>query len=135
MSLPVHHNFAEHLLVLPVPMRISDGKILFEQQACNGVDRWADHFNTLIVAAPCIPEGLAKERRTMGWRDVREIPSIDRIEFIPLPWATRSLPFAKVYRQGRRILRQLIGRSHYLQFALGNLWGDWATVAARQARR
>ena len=38
------------LLVLPVPVRIRDGVTLFEAQACNGVERWADNFASLVIA-------------------------------------------------------------------------------------
>ena len=84
MPVPSKLNSAEHLMVLPVPMRVTDGgrTILFESQACNGLDRWCDSFESLYVAAPVLDESLVAGRKSMSWVDVKGIPSIDRIEFV-----------------------------------------------------
>ena len=47
-------------LVLPVPFRVADGKMFVEAQAANGLDRWADNFSRVLVAAPAIPEADAQ---------------------------------------------------------------------------
>jgi hypothetical protein len=36
---------------------------LFESQACNGLERWADNFESVIVAAPVIPEEIAENEK------------------------------------------------------------------------
>ncbi len=51
-------------LVLPVPFRIQGTELFFESQACNGLERWADNFELVIVAAPTIPESLAAKEKT-----------------------------------------------------------------------
>jgi hypothetical protein len=38
------------LLVLPVPFRSVYGQLLFEAQACNGLEQWADNFGFVTVA-------------------------------------------------------------------------------------
>ena len=42
------------LLVLPVPFLVRGEELLFEAQASNGLNRWADHFEQVVVAAPVI---------------------------------------------------------------------------------
>jgi glycosyltransferase involved in cell wall biosynthesis len=124
---------AEHLMVLPVPLRVVNGRILFEQQACNGVARWADHFHSLIVAAPTLPEQLVGQMKAMAWRDADEIEHRERIEFVPLPWGFSPREHFRHARATRRLLRQLIDRSDYLHFGIGALLGDWAAEAAQIA--
>ena len=123
------------LLVLPVPLRCRpSGELLFERQACNGLDRWSDHFGRVIAACPLQSEESA--RRALGtaeYLDVNSIPARDRIEFVPLPWAYALGTFALTYRRTRAELGALINRSRYLSFAIGGLVGDWASVAALEA--
>ncbi|MCC6488778.1 MAG: glycosyltransferase [Candidatus Hydrogenedentes bacterium] len=123
------------LLVLPVPVRIRDGAMLFEAQACNGVERWAANFSSLIIAVPVIPESLVQADGSSTWADVSSLPCRGRVEFVPLPWAYRWTTFLKVYARTRRLLGDCIVRSRYLQFAFYGLAGDWASVAAREAMR
>jgi glycosyltransferase involved in cell wall biosynthesis len=54
---------------------------------------------------------------------------------VPLPWAYSALQFASCYSSVRTTLGELISRSRYLQFAIGGLVGDWAAVAAWEARK
>ncbi|MCC6695796.1 MAG: glycosyltransferase [Candidatus Hydrogenedentes bacterium] len=121
------------LLVLPVPVRICDGVVLFEAQACNGVERWADNFASLVIAVPVIPESLVQADGSSAWVDVSALPCRDRVEFVPLPWAYRWATFLKTYSRTRRTLGDCIARCRYLQFAFYGLAGDWASVAAREA--
>src|SRR4051812_22051786 len=117
-------------MVLPVPVRILDGCALFEQQACNGVARWADHFENLIVAAPIIPEEVAQGRPSMAWRPIQSIPCIDRIEFVGLPWGRTRDTHRKCAAVARPALVDAINRAEFLHFGIGGLWGDWAGLAA-----
>jgi glycosyltransferase involved in cell wall biosynthesis len=123
------------LLVLPVPFRVKDNRILFESQACNGLERWADNFGKVIVAAPVLPEDLAERNKMMTWCDTATLIERDRFELVPLPWAYSLSQFIKTYRSTRTSLAALISRCRYLQFALGGLWGDWAAIAALEARQ
>jgi glycosyltransferase involved in cell wall biosynthesis len=126
---------AEQLMVLPVPLRLLDGKILFEQQACNGIARWGDHFDSLIVAAPTIPESLVGRFPTLAWLDVEGIEHRPRVTFVPLPWAYAWRDHLRHARPTRRLLRELIERSDYLHFGIGAWLGDWGAEGAHIARR
>jgi glycosyltransferase involved in cell wall biosynthesis len=125
----------ELLLVLPVPFLQKDEKLFYEFQAANGLERWMDNFSSIIVAAPTIPEAIARQNSTIIWRDTDTIPDRDRVEFIPLPWAYSLTQFFNCYRSVRDSLASLISRSRYLQFAIHGLYGDWASVAALEARK
>ena len=136
MPVPSKLNSAEHLMVLPVPMRVTDGgkTILFESQACNGLERWCDSFESLYVAAPVLDESLVANRKSMSWMDVRNIPSIDRIEFVPLPMAYTMAAHNRVAGDVRATLRELINRSKYLHFGAFSLFGGWGGIAADLAK-
>lgn len=123
------------LLVLPVPFRVKESQLFFETQACNGLEQWADNFESVIVAAPTIPESFAQQNKTMTWRDTATLKLPERFEFVPLPWAYSLLKFASCYSSVRATLGELIARSRYLQFAIGGLVGDWAAVGALEARK
>ena len=123
------------LLVLPVPFRVKGDRLFFEFQACNGLEQWADNFESVIVAAPIIPEAIATGDKTMIWRDTATLARLDRFELVPLPWAYSLPKFFFYYRSVRTSLGELISRSRYLQFAIGGLFGDWAAVAALEARK
>ncbi|MDG3004966.1 glycosyltransferase [Paludisphaera mucosa] len=125
------------LLVLPVSFRRDQaGRLLFESQACNGLERWAENFGRLVVACPLAP-GVARDGDETSeiYLPVDDLPSRDRIEFITLPTAYRMLAFAKAYRGARAALAAAIPRCQYLCFAIGGLFGDWASVAALEAHR
>lgn len=121
------------LLVLPVPFRRQGDSLLLEAQACNGVVKWADHFSSLVLACPLMPDRLLASDATIVWKDVREIPCTDRVEFVPLPWAYGIGEFVRVHGCVRAMLRSHIERCRYLQFAPWGLVGDWASVAALEA--
>lgn len=123
------------LLVLPVPFRRIDGVLHFEEQACNGLNRWSDSFAHVVVAAPVIPEYLAADNPTILWKPASEIASRGSLTFVELPWAYSPRVFLSHYKPVRQILRERIQRSGYLQFAIGGLVGDWAAVACLEAIR
>jgi glycosyltransferase involved in cell wall biosynthesis len=123
------------LLVLPVPFQICNGRLLFEAQACNGLERWADNFGKIIVAAPVMPEGMAVEDQAGVWKDTATLENLQRFEFVPLPWAYSMREFFTHYRSTSTLLANLINRCEYLQFAISSLWGDWAAIAALEAKK
>jgi glycosyltransferase involved in cell wall biosynthesis len=123
------------LLVLPVPLRVKGNQLLFDSQACNGLEQWADNFESLIVAAPILPEALATQEKTITWQDTATLAKPHRFEFVPLPWAYSPLKFFSCYCSVRTSLGELISRCRYLQFAIGGLFGDWAAVAALEAHK
>ena len=122
-------------LVLPVPFRVVDGRILVEAQAANGLDRWADHFSKVTVAAPVIPEQLATTLPGFVWRDADALTHRARIELQTLPWAYTPAAFFKQVTRIRRMMSESIRHAEHLQFAIGGLVGDWAAVAAMEAIR
>ncbi len=89
------------LLVLPVPFRAPpEGTLLVEQQAWNGLERWAENFDRMIVAAPVLPESALGGRSTR-WVAAESLPSRARIDFVRLPWAYRPDHFVKAKPLGR----------------------------------
>jgi glycosyltransferase involved in cell wall biosynthesis len=123
------------LLVLNCPLQTKDGRLLWDYQACNGVEKWADNFGSMIVAAPNMPEALAARDKTLVWQDTATLKQPERFEFVPLPWSYSLPQFLKTYSSGRALLADLIQRSQYLQFAIGGLIGDWAGIAALEAQQ
>ena len=117
------------LLVLPVPFRLKGNSLLFEAQACNGLNRWADNFSTVVAAAPVMPEPMAQADKTIVWEDTATVLN-ERITCIPLPWAYGIKDFLRTYGQYRQLLAEQIKACEYLQFAIGGLVGDWAALAA-----
>jgi hypothetical protein len=120
-------------LVLPVPFRLHEGELWVEAQAANGLDRWAEAFAPLRVAAPVVPEWLISSMAGFAWKRVRELEHIDRITCEPLPWAYSPKAFAADYRATRAQMAASIRASDHLQFAIGGTVGDWAAVAALEA--
>jgi glycosyltransferase involved in cell wall biosynthesis len=121
---------AEHLLVLPVPFHYQDGRLLVEYQAHIGLRRWLENFASLIVAAPVLPPTV-RLTSTIIWSEPSDV--MDRIQFVPLPWAYSAVECFRYYGTVRRTLRTCIRSARYLQFAIGGLHGDWAGVAAEEA--
>lgn len=125
------------LLVLPVAFRRDrEGTLLFEAQACNGLDRWADHFHRLVIACPLeMDVSITPSKASVEYLEVDQIQSRDRMDFVPLPWAYQLGTFLKSYYHTRRLLVERIRQCQYLSFAIGGLVGDWASVAALEAIR
>lgn len=123
------------LLVVPVSLRLKDGKTFLEVQACNGVERWAESFESVVFAAPVIPEEMAAAELSTVWRDVDTLNCRSRAEFVPLPWAYRWRDFFKTLRPTRKVLRALVNRTQYLHLSLSGLAGDWAAIAALEAKK
>ena len=123
------------LLVLHCPLRVQDGKVLWESQACNGLERWADNFGSLVIAAPVIPEALVGQMKNMVWQDPATLSRPDRFEFVQLPWAYSLPQFLKTYLSTRRQLAELVQRCEYVQVGIGGLVGDWAAITALEAHR
>ena len=120
-------------LVLPVPFRMAEGKVFVECQAANGLDRWADDFDQVVVAAPVIPEVEVRNLSGFCWRDMDLLAHRSRIVFQPLPWAYTPGPFFSKLSATRKLIRASLAQCEHLQFAIGGLIGDWAAVAAIEA--
>jgi glycosyltransferase involved in cell wall biosynthesis len=123
------------LLVLPVPFKSqSDGRLLCEEQATNGIDQWADNFARVTVVAPILTSDSVLNGTTILWRDPATLRNRDKVELVPLPMAFTTLTFASSFSRGRRILLNHIKKNRYLSFAIGGLVGDWAALGARLAQ-
>ncbi|MGD0796996.1 MAG: glycosyltransferase [Acidobacteriaceae bacterium] len=120
-------------LVLPVPFRVTDGEMFVETQAGNGLDRWSDHFSSVFVAAPLIPESEANALTGFVWRPVDSLENRKRVVCQALPYAYTPNTFFKHLGPTRQLLSSAIAQSRYLQFGIGGLMGDWAAVAALEA--
>ena len=123
------------LIVLHCPFRVRDGQLLWESQACNGLERWADNFGSLVVAAPVMPETVADRNKTVVWQDTATLNRPDRFEFVQLPWAYSLPQFLKTYASTRQQLAELIRRCEYVQVGIGGLVGEWAAITALEAHR
>lgn len=123
------------LLVLPVPFREIDGTLHIESQAANGLDRWADNFDTVVAACPLLPETVAEKRSSWKWLPESALNHRKRVRLAALPLAWSLGAFAGAYGRVRRKLSGFIEECDYLQFAIGGLVGDWPSVAALEARR
>ena len=120
------------LLVLPVPFRQGADTLLIEQQACNGLRRWGEHFSHVTVAAPVYPEALARANPSFIWSAPDSLDST-RFTLLALPWGYGYRAFFRSVRCVRRLLGEQIAQHTYLQFGIGYLIGDWAAIAALEA--
>jgi glycosyltransferase involved in cell wall biosynthesis len=127
---------ADLLLVLPVCLGQGARALLFESQAADGIERWLENFPRIQVLCPLITGDELRTAHSTVWKPVSEIANVDRVKFVPLPLVTSLAAYARLSAQGRSIIRQAIGESRYLSFALGGQWfGDWGAVACLEARR
>ena len=120
------------LIYAPVPLyRRSDGVLLMEDQACNGLRLWAENFDRLITMHP-----LADGPPPPTWVPLERVgPNLDRIQIEPLPTAWRPGRFLRLLPATRRRIGALIDEADYLSFAIGGLIGDWGAVACIEAAR
>jgi glycosyltransferase involved in cell wall biosynthesis len=127
---------ADLLLVLPVCLGKDERGLLFESQACNGIERWLENFPRIQVICPLIEGDELRAAHSTVWKPVSEIANVDRVKFVPLPFVTSLRAYTRVSAQARASIRQAINQSRYLSFALGGqLFGDWGAVACLEARR
>jgi colanic acid/amylovoran biosynthesis glycosyltransferase len=122
------------LLVVQVPFRIMNGRYGLDEQTCDGLIRWVEHFDRVVMAAPILSEAEAKEySRTETWRAIADLPCADRIEVVPLPYAYKLTKYIRQYGKTRSLLNTKIRECQYLCFAPAVWIGDWATVACLEA--
>jgi glycosyltransferase involved in cell wall biosynthesis len=119
------------LLAITVPFYRKDGRLYVERQANNGLRLWAENFDRIEV--------IAREGRgnpPVGWVPWDEASAwAQRMEFCLLPEAFRPDQFLKQLPAAQRAIRERIARNEYLCFAIGGLFGDWGSVASREAIR
>lgn len=111
------------------PLRLTQGRLLIEHQAANGLRMWARHFRNVIWAIPLVPETEADSLNLVHWVPVDEIPTSGSLKVVPLPWVF-DYQFFRQRSRVRQELRSLIGASRYCHIALSNWSGCWGRVAA-----
>lgn len=120
------------LLVLPLPVFCSGHDRLIDRQAHNGIHRWLDNFDNIIVCMPALEIACAPADVVA----LREIDFGGRCKIVSLPEGRRRpISFAKSLREVQGVLDVLIDKSTHLSFAIGGLFGDWAAVAALRAHK
>jgi glycosyltransferase involved in cell wall biosynthesis len=128
---------AELLLVLPLAVRVVDGRVLYDLQSRDSLERFLNSFETAIVALPRLDESKVAEAKSFVWVPVDDL--LDRVQFVPLPGLGSPLAFLRDLGPTARLLRRCIDATKYMMLALGGGNGgleyDWAAVAAEQAIR
>jgi glycosyltransferase involved in cell wall biosynthesis len=127
---------AELLTVLPLVIRVVDGRVFFELQARDSLIRILKWFKTVILAGPRLPEERVGDVdvKSIVWVPVDELR--DRVQFVPLPPDGGMSSFLRGYRPTVRRLRRCIDAAQYIECSLGGnggLNGDWAAVTAEEA--
>ncbi|QLE59527.1 glycosyltransferase [Nostoc sp. TCL26-01] len=124
------------LLVMPVPFREVGGRLGFDDQTCEGLVRWAENFERVVMACPVIPEDVAANSETsMTWQAIADLPCADRLELVPLPYAYKIPDFIKTYKSTSQLLSNKIQECEYLCFALSGVIGDWGAIACLTAMK
>ncbi|GAP97888.1 glycosyltransferase [Leptolyngbya sp. NIES-2104] len=123
-------------LVVPVPFRIVNGEYGCDYQACDGLMRWLEHFDRIVVAAPVLPDNEPHDfAKLETWKSIEQLPGFDRIELVPLPYAFKPLIYLRHYQRVRKLLSQKIQECEYLCL-MPCVWiGEWAGVACSEAIR
>jgi glycosyltransferase involved in cell wall biosynthesis len=128
---------AELLLVLPLAVRVVDGRVLYDLQSRDSLERFLNSFETAVVALPLLDEAKVAAMGSYVWVPVDGL--LDRVQFVPLPGLGSPLAFLRDLGPTARLLRRCIDATKYMMLALGGGNGgleyDWAAVAAEQAIR
>ena len=121
---------ASLLIFAPVQLyRGADGRLMLENQACNGLRLWAENFDRVIAVMPLV-EGPVPP----AWVPLEAVgPGLARIEIETVPIAWRLRPFLKALPAVRRKFRARIAEADYCGFSLGGLVGDWGAVGCQVA--
>jgi colanic acid/amylovoran biosynthesis glycosyltransferase len=119
------------LLVLPLKIYIVGDRLFTDTQACNGLRLWLENFPFVTLAGP----SEARSRAPDATSPTDTISGFDRLTVVPLRSAYLPHHFFAALPKTVRILSKHIGAADYLSFAIGGLWGDWASVACLIAQR
>lgn len=120
------------LIGVTVPLhRGPDGRLMLENQACNGTRLWADNFERVIMAIPFDPGPPPP-----AWIPLDSVgPALERVEILELRQAWRPDRFFRALPATRARLRDAIARADFVTFAIGGLFGDWGAVGCLEAGR
>lgn len=119
------------LLVMANPLRFSHGSFWIDQQACRQIEGWLDHFDSIVVAAPLLPDAWVKSIQHIQWQATTQVRLANRVQWVPMPWAD-DRPCRQAAREQ---LARLISRAYCLQFYVRSELGDLGTIAAQEAHR
>jgi len=125
-------------LVSPVTFRVVNGQYGLDEQTCDGLIRWVENFDRLVMAAPLLSDEQAEDftdSESGTWRAINDLPCADQIEIVPLPYAYRPIVYLQHYWRVRKLLSTKIQECQYLCFAPSVWLGDWAAVACSEAIR
>jgi colanic acid/amylovoran biosynthesis glycosyltransferase len=113
------------LLVLPLPLFVIDGRLFTDTQACHGLSLWLANFDHVTLVSN------AEIRATIpsATSAIDGVAGADRCTVVCLPRAYLPHRFAAALPAAIKVLKAQIAASDYLHFAIGGLWGDWASVA------
>jgi glycosyltransferase involved in cell wall biosynthesis len=111
--------------------QIVSGVVYLDKQACNGLRLWLENFQTVTLACPT---SICLESRD-DFAPLDLIPGRERLRFVSLPVAHTPHRFAAVLPRTSLLLLREIQAADCLHFAIGGLWGDWASVACLLARQ
>ncbi|NJN31108.1 MAG: glycosyltransferase [Synechococcales cyanobacterium RM1_1_8] len=120
---------------MPVPFQSRDGLLGFDSQTCQGLMRWTEQFDHVIMASPLMPAAQEQVQPSLNWQAVATLPCAGQLTLVPLPWAYGLTDFLLSYRRTRQQLGQIIDRADYLCFSPSTLIGDWPALAAQEAQR
>lgn len=123
------------LLVTHVAIRKIDGNYYIDDQTCKGLVRWCENFEQTTYAGIELNDDSVQNFASAQWQSVAELPCASRLDIIALPRAYGVGQFVSQYSRTRALLAAEIARSRYLCFTLGCLVGDWAALAAVEARK
>ena len=119
------------MLVLPLPVYRTASESRIDRQALNGLHRWLDNFDRLVLCVPERPLATAPTDTSL----LDEAAFGDRLRVVYLPSTYRPLPFLSVLPATGAVLDSVIDQSTHLCFAIGGLFGDWGAVAVLRAAR
>ncbi|NEU75023.1 glycosyltransferase [Hassallia byssoidea VB512170] len=122
------------LLVMPVPLVKVKGRLGFDEQTCDGLIRWAENFDRVVMACPLMPEHITEKTQTSTtWKAIADLPCADRLELVPLPYAYKLPDFIQTFKSISQLLTAKIQECEYLCFAICGIIGDWGAIACLEA--
>jgi colanic acid/amylovoran biosynthesis glycosyltransferase len=119
------------LLVLPLPVYVVDGHPYMDTQACNGLSLWLANFDHVTLVSPTETRAIIPPATSA----IDSVEGADRCTVQCLPRVYLPHRFAAALPAAVKVLNAHIAGADYLLFAIGGLWGDWASVACLIAQR
>ena len=77
--------------------------LVFELQACNGIERWLENFPRIQLICPLVEGNELRASHSTVWKPVSEIANVDRVKFVPLPFVTSLRAYTSRFGPGSRV--------------------------------